>query len=980
MGPLSSDEGTEHLPRFARALEAEGYRGEIASDRAPRVVYATDNSVYEVPPLAVLFPREPDDLNRILRAARKTGMPLAARGGGTGTNGQSLSDGIVVDCSRYLTHIEHIDPQLRLAVVQPGVILDELNRAAAAHNLFFAPSVSTASRATLGGMAATDASGKGSRVFGRTSDHIHAMEVALADGSDWRAEPLDAEALDTACQRQDLAGGVHRVLRDILAAHAEEIERVYPVMNRGLTGYNLKELRDAEGPFRLSKLLAGSEGTLALTKRLTLRLLPKKRLRALMVVAYDDTLAALRDAARLVEADPTAVEFIDDKIMALAQDDPVWTDIAGVLGQEGPRRVRGLNLVEAQADDEDELARALARFDALQAGAPPAVVSQRVVREPGVIAQIWALRAKCVGLLGRMDPSRQGTPFVEDAAVPPSRLADFVAGFRDILDAQGLSYGMFGHADVGCVHVRPALDMRRADDAAKIRVVSDAVARLAREHGGLIWGEHGKGFRGEYGPQIFGPRLYAALCQIKAAFDPQNLLNPGKIASPDPGTPLTAIDAVPFRGSRDAQITPKHLEGFEAAVKCNGNGQCFNRDFDDAMCPSYKATGDRLQSPKGRAALLREWARLRSDAESAERRAVTARAALPGLEERLHRSLSTCLGCKACASQCPVKVDIPAMRSLFFEQHYARKRRPLRHHLLAALERVAPAMRIAPRLTNAGLRLAAPILRWVGLVDLPPVQAPSRPPESIAVVDLPPQSKVALVEDSFLGVFDGRVIDAAHRLLEGLGYEVMRIPLVSNGKAAHVLGLRRAFERAAKAGLARLHDLARGHTLVGIEPAVLAMQAAEHRDLGSPPILSIDRFLEAELSAGRLPVLQVEADLQAFHLFPHCIETSGDPRASQRWTRIFQHFGRVLRTETTGCCGMAGIFGHERENLDLSRRLFDLSWRDRLASAGPRALATGFSCRCQAKRFAGARPPHPVEILSRLVPSGAAGGNGKPRS
>lgn len=942
------------LGSFAERLADEGFRGEIAGDSATRTVNATDNSIYELVPQAVLFPREGEDLNRIVRAARACGIALTARGGGTGTNGQSLTDSVIVDCSRHLRDIVEIDPERQIAVVEPGVILDELNRAAAPHGLFFAPTVSTASRATLGGMAATDASGKGSRIHGRTSDHIVSMDVVLGNGSDWHVAPLDGPALDAVCARDDLAGAVHRTVRDVVAAERDEIERVFPVMNRGLTGYNLKDVQDGDGVFRLAKLLAGSEGTLALTKRLTLRLTRKKAHRALVILAYDDGIEALRDVSRLIAADPVAIEFIDDKVVTLAQDDPIWTDIAAVLAHEGPRTVRGLNFAEVQGDTAAEVEATLAAFAGLSASAPVSVVSETVVRDTKVIGQLWQLRAKGVGLLGRMDATRQGTAFVEDAAVPPENLADFVAGFRAILDGEGLKYGMFGHADVGCVHVRPALDMRRPEDAARIRPVSDAVHRLARAHGGLIWGEHGKGFRGEYVPDVFGPRLYAALCRIKAAFDPTGLFNPGKIAAPSPDQPLRAIDAVPMRGPLDAAIAPERLEGFALSVKCNGNGQCYNRDLDDVMCPSYKASGDRRQSPKGRAALLRAWLRP-GGADAA-------------FEEETHASLSSCLGCKACASQCPVKVDIPSMRSRFYEAYYRTRRRPLRHHLLAMMERAAPLMRAVPGLANLGLAAGAPLLRAAGLVDLPTVRPPRRRREPLPATA--PERAVVLSEDTFLSTYDGAVVDAASQFLEALGYKVLRAAPGPNGKALQVLGMRQAFAGTARRAIARRAELdALGLPVVAIEPAVRDLWRDEYRPFGTTggEVQSIDAFLYGEWEAGRLGPPRVAADGPPAHLFLHCTEKTAEPDSARRWQTLLAHFGVRVRVEATGCCGMAGSFGHERAHVDMSRQTFDLSWRDKLAAAAGPVLATGFSCRCQVDRFADRCAEHPLAHLAAAL-------------
>lgn len=943
------------MAAFRAALRAQGYRGDLAADPGTRAVFSTDNSIYELSPHAVLFPKEPDDLNRILRAAQAARMPIAARGGGTGTNGQSLSDQIVVDCSRYLTQIEALDPVSRTATVQPGVILDQLNRAAAAHGLMFGPTVSTAAQATLGGMAATDASGKGSRVFGRTSDHILSMDVVLADGSDWTARALGPEALEAVCAQADLAGEIHRRLRAICARERVEIARVFPIMNRGLTGYNLKDLMTPEGVFSLTRLLAGSEGTLALTKRMTLQLLPKKQFKAMLVVAYDDALEALGDAPRLIAAEPTAVEFIDDKIVGLARGDAVWGDIAPALEQVvgvDARQVRGVNFVEVQGDTAEEIAAACTRLDALAGQAPASVISARRVTDAHMIAQLWALRAKCVGLLGRMDPARQGTPFVEDAAVPPQNLRAFVAGFRAILDAQGLAYGMFGHADVGCIHVRPALDLRRPQDAAMIRVVSDAVEALARAQGGVLWGEHGKGFRGEYVPAVFGPRLYGALCEIKACFDPNNLLNPGKIAAPDPAQALRAIDAVPMRGPMDARIAPERLAGFELSVKCNGNGQCFNRDPSDAMCPSYKATGDRRLSPKGRAAMLRAWLRAEQGGDAA-------------LEAELYASMSQCLACKACASRCPVKVDIPSLRAQFFAQYFRRNRRPLRHHLFAALEGLGPMLRRGPWLANAALGLGGPFMRALGLVDLPKLRPAG--PELPAVVGA---RLITLVEDSFTASFDGAVIEACEELLRALGYSVRRSGPIENGKALAVLGFEGRFKRAAQRryrALARLE----GDVLLELEPAVSAMAQSEFAALGHhcDRLQTLDQFLARELAAGAFKPRSV-AQAEHVQLFAHCTERAADPGVTARWQAIFAGFGIALTTPETGCCGMAGVFGHEAENQEISRRLFEMTWRAPMARDGAINLATGFSCRCQSKRITGERPRHPVEYLAQQTAQG----------
>ncbi len=297
--------------------------------------------------------------------------------------------------------------------------------------------------------------------------------------------------------------------------------------------------------------------------------------------------------------------------------------------------------------------------------------------DPAIIGHLLSLREKAVGLLGRMDGTRQGTAFVEDTAVPPERLADFVAEFRAILDRHGLSYGMYGHADVGCLHVRPALDMRNSADALKIRPVSDEVAALAKRYGGLFWGEHGRGYRGEFSPLFFGPVLYAELGRIKRVFDPANVLNPGKLATPDPADRIDRIDSVALRGEADRHIAANLASEVDRAIACNGNAACHNWNAFDPMCPSYKATRDRVQSPKGRATLLRSWAAMASRRDRGE----LVHRELGDLEASLTASLDTCLSCKACSTLYPVKVDVPTMKARFLSRYYANRRRPLRHYL-----------------------------------------------------------------------------------------------------------------------------------------------------------------------------------------------------------------------------------------------------------------------------------------------------------
>ncbi|MGB0957520.1 MAG: FAD-binding oxidoreductase, partial [Litorivicinus sp.] len=437
---------------FLNALRDAGFRGECHQDKAHRLVMSTDNSVYQVEPQAVVYPGVESDLRVLMRVANESrfmGIQFAPRGGGTGTNGQSLNHCVTVDTSRHLNKIIDIDLDTNTVWVQPGVVLDQLNQALAAHGLFFPPNVSTSSRATIGGMVGTDASGKGSRLYGKTSDYVESMQIVLSDASVLMTRTMQGMS--------ERAAGAVEQLKSSVSSNLDEIERRFPKMNRGLTGYNLKQAWDGE-TVNLNYLFAGSEGSLGLTQRIKLRVVPLPKVVKLVSLGYDDFMLALRDVQTLAPFNAESVEILDDKIMSLAKSDTSWHQIADVFGGDD---LAAVNFVEFVGADEASVdAQVNALIDALDArkGQPGAPVSWTMARDEAQRKALWNIRKKAVGLLGALQGKRRALPFVEDTAVPPEVLADFVAEFRAVLDEQGVAYGMFGHADVGCLHVRPTLD------------------------------------------------------------------------------------------------------------------------------------------------------------------------------------------------------------------------------------------------------------------------------------------------------------------------------------------------------------------------------------------------------------------------------------------------------------------------------------------------------------------------------------------
>lgn len=955
------------VANLLRRLDQAGFAGDAEDGIGARQVASTDNSIYQVRPAAIVYPRTGDDVTLLVRTLADTGLSLTARGGNTGTNGQSLNDGIIVDFARHMRGIGAFDPETNTVTVEPGVVLDQLNAFLKPHGRFFPPMVSTASRATIGGMVATDASGKGSRRWGKTSDYIVAIDLTLSDGTPWRAEPMTRAEAEAIAAGSGIVADIHREALRIVTERADDIAAIFPEMNRGLTGYNLQKTWDAAADrFFLGYLLAGSEGTLAITRSITLRVAHRPKKRALAVIRYAAFETAMRDVQRLIAADPVAIEILDDKVLGVARSDIIWSSVEGLLGGASEAPVAAMNFVEFTADDDATIDAGLA---ALTAIGPQG--DMRIVRDDAAIGQLWTLREKSVGLLARLGGAKQGIPFVEDTAVPPEKLADFVAEFRALLDGHGLNYGMFGHADVGCLHVRPFLDLRDPAQAALIRPISDDVARLTKSYGGLLWGEHGRGYRGEFSPLFFGS-LYPELQALKAAFDPHNRLNPGKLAAPA-GQPIDRIDGVPLRGEADRLIDPARSKDFDRAVACNGNGACFAWDSLDVMCPSYKATRDRAQSPKGRASLLRAWARLDSIAQPSPKEV----AERDGLAADTQASLATCLSCKACTTLCPVKVDVPTMKSRFAERYWGRRTRPLRHRVVAQMEAMLAAARKMPGIANgvaSSDRAKAALERTLGYVDLPAfaVADPQTLPPVVskARIDALPAGAraniVVLVEDSFTASFDGPLVAAAGRVLAACGYTVLRLPPRSNGKVLHLLGMRDRFARIAAKRMTEARAFADlGVRLVGLDAATALMFTQEFAEMtgNSVDVAGLEILLAEAVRQGRVPAAGRAVPPQ--RLLGHCTEQALRPQALALWAEALAGFGIAAQPTKTGCCGMAGLFGHEAQNQTLSRDIFALSWAD--VTQDDAMLATGFSCRCQTERLTGRRPLHPVELIDRVL-------------
>ena len=994
---------------FLQQLKAEGFSGDIESQYSSRLAVATDNSVYQQLPQAVVHPKSTHDVSLIGKISSKPEferVTFSPRGGGTGTNGQSLTKGVVVDLSRHMNQVIEINAEEGWVRVQAGVVKDQLNDAVRPYGYFFSPDLSTSNRATLGGMINTDASGQGSLKYGKTSDHVLSLQAVFADGSQ-----LESDMSLGMAEQGSFAEQALQVTEAVCREKRAQIVAKFPALNRFLTGYDLKNAIDEESDsFNLTRVLCGAEGSLAFITEATLNLTPIPKARTLVNVKYNTFDSALRNAPLMVEAKALSVETVDSKVLNLAKQDIVWHSVSDLLADVPGKEMQGINMVEFAGQDEQEVSEQVqaltARLEKMLTNQEAGIIGYQVCSDLASINRIYNMRKKAVGLLGAAKGRAKPVAFAEDTCVPPENLADFIAEFRTLLDSKSLSYGMFGHVDAGVLHVRPALDLCDPQQELMMHEVSDEVVKLVAKYGGLMWGEHGKGYRSQYGPEFFGEELFTELRRVKAAFDPHNKMNPGKICTPlDTNFELVKVTDTK-RGYFDRQIDVQVRDSFKQAMECNGNGLCFNYDTSSPMCPSMKVTADRRQSPKGRAGLVREWLRQLTeqgvDILDLEKQVLESSPTIKTMIERVRNSLNKrhqydfshevyeamngCLACKACASQCPIKVDVPSFRSRFLNIYYSRYQRPAKDYLVANIESMLPLMAKVPRVVNTALSqkwVQSLTASTVGYVDAPLLSVPTLAKRVAGhsvdfnlqrLAGLSQQDRdqhVIVVQDPFTSYYDADVVEDFIQLLIKLGKNPILLPFKPNGKAQHIKGFLKQFTSTAQntaAFLSQVADL--NIAMVGVDQALVLCYRDEYNEIlgdkrGDFDVLTVHEWLLprlAEFNASEA------LDTEAWYLFAHCTEKTKLPNAEKEWGMIFTHFGAKLHTVPVGCCGMAGTFGHELDKLEMSKDIYGLSWQPSLEKLPKeRCLITGYSCRSQVKRFERFKPKHPLQALLALV-------------
>ena len=965
--PATDERARSEVERLLRDEVA----GDVCFDDYSRHLFSRDASMYSIRPLGVVFPKHEADVVAVVRVARRCGVPVVPRGAGTSLAGQTVGPGIVLDCSRYMNRIRSIDPETRTAVVEVGVVQDQLNAAAAPHGLMFGPDTSTSNRATIGGMIGNNSAGSGSVRYGMTIDHVRALDVVLSDGTRTRLEPIEEDERARRAERAGLEGAVYRELPRLVRDNARAVAEDFPPFWRRACGYRLDRLVDGR-PFDLAKFVVGAEGTLVIATSAVVDLVPRPR-RTVFAVGHftsvPNAIAATEDALSL---DPAQVEMMDRTILELSRQRMEYADLGKSL-QGDPA---ALLFVSFTGDDEDALAARLDELDALWRSHEHGYHTLRAVT-PAQQTALLKVRKSSLGLLMAASVgTRRPLAFVEDTAVPPDPLAEYTKRFAAVLDRHDMTAGFYGHCSVGCLHIRPFVDLSDPAEVERMRSVAVEIKDLVREYGGVNSSEHGDGLaRSEFNREIFGDELYEAMRSVKRLFDPEGVLNPGKIVDAPPMTDNLRDAAMPPAPELRTRLTFDVVGGMRgAADRCMNIGLC-RTSAPGAMGPSYIATMQEEHSTLGRANAL---VKALSDPD-------------PGTslgDERLHEILDLCLMCKACQSECPLGVDIAALKSEALAHHHDLHGTPLRSRVFGAirtLNRLGAATAPVSNLPGRVRPLRRLLARTLGIAPERPLPVFQRRtlPRWFAAHEPPAgtagQGEVTLLADSFTTFTEPEIGRAAVEMLEHAGHRVRLQSSGCCGRSSLSKGmLDDAKTKAARLTSMLVRDSEPGSPIVGCEPSCIYTLQDEHlsllpddpnaRDV-SQRVQQVEDLLTTAVDEGRLRLAEsswLRGRRILYH--GHCHQKAAVGTAST--VRLLSRIpGAEVVELDAGCCGMAGSFGFEAEHYEVSMRV----GRDRLFPAietEPQdtvVAATGVSCRQQIRHGTAREAMHPLELVRSVV-------------
>ena len=957
--------------------------GEVRFDLYSKALYSTDASLYQIQPIGVVIPKNKQDVIRTVQIASEHKVPILPRGGGTSLAGQSVGEAIVLDMSKYMNQLLEVNVAEHWARVQPGIVLDELNHKLKPHGLMYAPDVATSSRANVGGTIGNNSAGSHSLIYGKTIDHVMSIDLVLSNADEITAAPISLQELETKKRGDTLEANIYRELCRISADNETEIRKRYPRILRRVAGYNLDEFItdagskevtpyrrdgcDEHHPFSLTKILIGSEGTLATTVEATVNLVPIPKLTALCVIHFESLITSMEAMQPILECNPTAVELIDKTILDMARGSLEFSRLTTFIQGEPAALLAVEFYGETQAELESQLDRLEKTLKSTEFGY--AFVRCLTAEEK---SRVWETRKAGLGLLMGMTGDPKPVGFVEDAAVPIENLPEYVRRFDKIVTSHDTTAAYYAHASVGLLHNRPIVNLKSETDIQKMHNIAREVRDLLIELDGTTSGEHGDGLvRSEWIESMFGSQLYQAFTEVKKAFDPEGIMNPGKIVDAPPMTENLRFGTEYNTIKVDTYFDFSSQEGFGRAIEmCNGVGAC-RKTLTGTMCPSFIGTREEEHSTRGRANALRS----------------IISGTLPHTEltgERLQEVLDLCLGCKACKAECPSNVDMAKIKYEVMAHYHKANGLPLHRRLFGEIGALAPLGSMFSPLSNWAVNNT--LSKWIAEKvigvdrrrDMPTFVRPTyeqwfRKRRSRRTSN----KKVVLFSDTFMNYSEPSIGKAAVEVLEACGFEVLLPekrccgrPLISEGM------LDRAIENASY-NINTLRAYAdKGIPIIGCEPSCTSAITDDYVELigtldakrVAEATYSFEEFFAQLVGDGELP-LELSTEPQDILLHGHCHQRAliGIQPTVKMLSLPAEHKVTVI---DSSCCGMAGAFGYEKKHYELSMNIGELRLFEAVREKPPGSFtlsAAGFSCRHQLEHGTGVQPKHPIEVLRDAI-------------
>ncbi len=979
--------------------------GELKTDPITRVLYSTDASIHKIEPLGVVFPRTVDEIASIVEICAQNGIPIIPRGSGSGLAGQAIGKGLIIDCSRYTNQLLDIDPQEKIALVEPGIVLDDFNREVKRYGLQFGPDPASSERATIGGCIGNNAAGAHSILYGMTADHLLSAEVVLADGTVTTFQPVSLEFAnrystgEDKTSASDLEKQIYHVALQIRSEYVEEIKRNWPHTWRRASGYNLNYLIPwspnfppqwdqsqlpyppvGENMINLSPLLAGSEGTLAVIRTATVRLVPLKKHTVLCVINFASITEACHWVTSILELSPSAVELVPQSLIRLARSVPAYANLLNfVVGDPAAMLV-----VEFSGDEEKLLENKIARLIALHAWVAPPYVADSPLQQK----QVWDVRKVGLGILmGRLGDAKP-ISFIEDMSVPVEKLGEFIRELEVIFQEYGTEADFYGHASAGCLHIRPLINVKTTQGRQEMRAIAQAAVDVVIRLGGAVSAEHGDGItRGEWIERAYGPQIISAFKELKQAADPNGVLNPGKIVNPPRMDSSLRYDDdyhsvawTPVLAFASDQADPARLA--EAIEQCNGAGVC--RKSSGVMCPSFQATKNEMFSTRGRANLLRALISSGFDSQGFASHAVK-------------ESLELCLACKGCKAECPSSVDMAKLKYEFYQHYYTMPghHHPLRDYVFGYIADIArigqPVAPLVNYLVTApwlgGMRAALLGLskqRTLPKLSRVPLHSTAR--NFLADVE---NADCLLLVDAFTEYYYPETGLEALNVLSRCGLKVKLLSTLGAGRTLISKGFLRQAKKHAEQLVEEIQyiDPVGSLPVIGLEPSEIYTLKDEYLDLfpGSAYVKDlserawmIDEFLLRPGQDGlpwisKCKLVGDVIDTRTIVLVHgHCYQKAqppandGYPTGVQATTDLLKKVGYAVQLIDDGCCGMAGAFGYEREHYEVSMQVGELALLPAISRSDIQHIAAaGISCQAQILDGSGRQAVHPITLVAR---------------